>query len=617
MENRILHCRILAIWMLICCTKGYSQNYLLSGTKPIGGDRNTIGGEGALPLYNGYDNMAIGFNSLASNKDDVFGRGDRNTAIGNYALYGNKYGKSNTAIGYNSLYNNISGKGNVAIGFGSLYGVDGGFGFADSNTAVGVYALKNNDAGSFNTALGYNSLASNISGVDNTAAGDHSLASNKWGYCNVAFGSHAIRYGEGRDNTALGFESLFIVKGNNNVSIGSRSGYSATGNGNVFIGYHAGYYESGSNKLYIANNENTPLIYGDFPTASIGIGTTNPNSNLSITPSAWGAKITLADGGDMINHCGFGISSNHQMNYDLYDNTYSHVFYQGGRNGTGKELLRIQGNGWVGIGNSSPQSVLDISSNRSGILIPRMTSVERDAITAPVPQGMLIYNKTTEKFNYYDGTVLIWKELGTENNTKPAGNNGQIQFNNSGLFGAYGDFIWDNTNKRLGIETNVPTATLTVNGTTLIGDPATTTLVPGYQLYVQTGILTEKIAIAVKGSNIWPDYVFEHDYNLKPLSELENYIIKNKHLPNVPSAEEVACNGIDVGNANVKLLEKIEELYLYTLQLHKKNEKLEQDIKEEKKEKQLLQSQVMQLNSNNESLQKRLTSVETKLNLIY
>jgi hypothetical protein len=65
----------------------------------------------------------------------------------------------------------------------------------------------------------------------------------------------------------------------------------------------------------------------------------------------------------------------------------------------------------------------------------------------------------------------------------------------------------------------------------------------------------------------WPDYVFEPDYNLMPLTELRDYVATHKHLPGIPSAEEVAQNGIEVGDTQAQLLRKVEELTLYVLQL--------------------------------------------------
>ena len=62
------------------------------------------------------------------------------------------------------------------------------------------------------------------------------------------------------------------------------------------------------------------------------------------------------------------------------------------------------------------------------------------------------------------------------------------------------------------------------------------------------------------------DYVFEEDYNLRALDDLSKYIATNKHLPNVPRAQEIQDNGVNLAHFSGRLLEKIEELTLYTLQ---------------------------------------------------
>jgi len=63
----------------------------------------------------------------------------------------------------------------------------------------------------------------------------------------------------------------------------------------------------------------------------------------------------------------------------------------------------------------------------------------------------------------------------------------------------------------------------------------------------------------------FPDYVFEDNYDLKPLSEVEKQIKAHKHLPGIPSAKDVAANGVNVGELQAKLLEKIEELTLHMI----------------------------------------------------
>lgn len=66
----------------------------------------------------------------------------------------------------------------------------------------------------------------------------------------------------------------------------------------------------------------------------------------------------------------------------------------------------------------------------------------------------------------------------------------------------------------------------------------------------------------------WPDYVFEENYKLMPLSELREYIVTNNHLPNIPSEEEMVKEGLNVAESNKLLMEKIEELTLYIIQLN-------------------------------------------------
>ena len=82
----------------------------------------------------------------------------------------------------------------------------------------------------------------------------------------------------------------------------------------------------------------------------------------------------------------------------------------------------------------------------------------------------------------------------------------------------------------------------------------------------------------VKVYSGWADYVFESDYELMPLSEVEAYIAENGHLPNLPSSAEVAQNGVDLGETQAKLLEKIEELTLHLIRLEKENEMLKAEM---------------------------------------
>jgi hypothetical protein len=94
-------------------------------------------------------------------------------------------------------------------------------------------------------------------------------------------------------------------------------------------------------------------------------------------------------------------------------------------------------------------------------------------------------------------------------------------------------------------------------------------MVGPYYLWVKNGIMAERLKVAVKNTMDWSDFVFSKNYKLKPLNEVENYISKNNHLPDIPSAEEVVTNGIDVQKMDAKLLQKIEELTLYVIELKK------------------------------------------------
>jgi len=76
----------------------------------------------------------------------------------------------------------------------------------------------------------------------------------------------------------------------------------------------------------------------------------------------------------------------------------------------------------------------------------------------------------------------------------------------------------------------------------------------------------------------FPDFVFNSDYKLRSLYDVENFINENKHLPDVPSATEVLENGLNVGDMSATLLQKVEELTLYMIQLQKENDALKARI---------------------------------------
>ncbi|MBN2668977.1 MAG: hypothetical protein JXR60_07095, partial [Bacteroidales bacterium] len=103
----------------------------------------------------------------------------------------------------------------------------------------------------------------------------------------------------------------------------------------------------------------------------------------------------------------------------------------------------------------------------------------------------------------------------------------------------------------------------------------------GYNTLV-VGKLWSKSEIVVQASYPWSDFVFAKEYKLRSIQEVEKYIEEHHHLPEMPSADDVEQNGINVGEMDAKLLQKIEELTLYIIEQQKEIELLKKEIYEEK-----------------------------------
>ncbi|MBB1644803.1 hypothetical protein A9970_12650 [Sphingobacterium sp. UME9] len=133
-----------------------------------------------------------------------------------------------------------------------------------------------------------------------------------------------------------------------------------------------------------------------------------------------------------------------------------------------------------------------------------------------------------------------------------------------GWYGALaGGMVGTRSNHPFSIITN-QTAKVTIlpNGNMGIG-----TSNPQAKLSVDGNILAKEIKIKTD-INV-PDYVFEPDYQLKSLAEIESYIKANKHLPEVPSAKEIQADGLDVAGMNLLLLKKVEEMTLHLIEKDK------------------------------------------------
>ncbi len=132
-----------------------------------------------------------------------------------------------------------------------------------------------------------------------------------------------------------------------------------------------------------------------------------------------------------------------------------------------------------------------------------------------------------------------------------------------------------------------------------------TTYVPdGYTLAVNGKAIAEELQIQLFAD--WPDYVFAKDYNLLSLETVANHIEEKGHLPGIPSAKEVAEGGFGLAEMSAKLLEKVEELTLYVIDLKEENEVLQ----EKNQQLETLTIQLKELSTESEQLKERLELLE-------
>ncbi|TCI91492.1 hypothetical protein [Tenacibaculum sp. M341] len=110
-----------------------------------------------------------------------------------------------------------------------------------------------------------------------------------------------------------------------------------------------------------------------------------------------------------------------------------------------------------------------------------------------------------------------------------------------------------------------------------------------YKLAIAGKMISEEVTVKLRSS--WPDYVFTNDHKLPTLQEVEQHIKEKGHLANIPSAKEVEENGVKIGEMNKKLLEKVEELTLYTIQQEKDLKNQEERLKKQESEIKALKKQ--------------------------
>ncbi len=189
---------------------------------------------------------------------------------------------------------------------------------------------------------------------------------------------------------------------------------------------------------------------------------------------------------------------------------------------TTKEWLTVQSGGNIGIGTTSPQDKLQIGNS-------------------------MAFHQGGHAILYF---YHSYEPSGTSD-LDPNKYSAEVRFD--GVRG----------NLRLGTSpsiTDYPITHMTINKSGNVGIGTTT---PDAKLAVKGDIHAQEVQVDLTVPA--PDYVFKEGYDLKSLEEVQNYIQEHGHLPDIPSAQEMEANGIQLGEMNMKLLEKIEELTLYMI----------------------------------------------------
>lgn len=295
-------------------------------------------------LANGANVVTWNWSGLsAGTKGMIFGGTD--ILVNGMTIGFGKYQGSNTnsAFGYNALNTSTGGLYNTAIGSNALNNLTNGL----ANTAIGEMSLGALTTGANNIGIGRQSLTATSNGQGNIGIGDFSLTSMGTANGNTAIGQNAL-YNNilGSSNVAIGNSALVATKGGSNTGVGTYVGYNlTTGTANTIIGYYTA--------LGITTGSKNTIIGANIS----GLATTLSNT------------IILADGDGVIRY---------------YCNSA----------------------GSTGIGTSTPSSkaILDLTSTTKGLLLPRMTTTQRDAITSP-DAGLIIYNTTSNKLNFYNGSA--------------------------------------------------------------------------------------------------------------------------------------------------------------------------------------------------------------------
>ena len=486
-------------------------------------------------------------------------------------------------------------------GVGQLANVANG---ASYNTIIGSYAAGNLTTASCNSALGTRVLRDVTTGSYNTAAGERAMMRLTSGEDNVGFGESTLaNMTTASRNVAIGTGTMGAnTAGDNNTVIGAYAGKVGTYSGSVVIGYRAASLtDPGSNKLWIHNsNAAMPLIYGDFSTGRLGLGTITPTEKLDVAgviKSNNQLKIETVDAalGETHNHAdlsyyigsGINIKKTYAINSSLANPAYGvkvdvagnedqyGVYSKTATAGSASLSSAFYGESYGTFGETSTFKGKVVHGNLATYTTANVFKGTME--TASSNTGGAVYGVNIE--NNVPATSVNATTAAFKVNYAVTGTNSYgLYFTGEGMNYVSG---------RLGIGKQIPDANAQLDvagniyssGKVMIGVTSpSAALLTDYSLAVNGSALFTKAVVKLNAS--WPDYVFSKNYELPTLASIEKYINENSHLPGVASAKEVEKNGVDLGDNQTVLLKKVEELTLYMIELNKKVEALTKENEE-------------------------------------